>query len=76
VEGEIKLKDLENTLNSINSNGPSPNTIKRVFEDMKVGDLKFTDNQILLLQIINTGTSRISTAPEPFSDNLVLKGVP
>ena len=69
-----KLHDLMETLKSINSNAPSPNTIKLVLEDKEVGALGITENQILLLQTYSR-TSRISTAPETLFDNPVHKGV-
>ena len=48
-----------------------PDTIREVFERDKVEDFGLRDDEILLVRM--GSTSRISTAPEPLSDNCVHK---
>jgi hypothetical protein len=49
------------------------NAITRIYANEQVADLGLSDGEILVIQIL--GTSRISTVPEAFSDNLVDQGI-
>ena len=48
--------------------------IDKIIASTLVADFGLSDGEILVIQIL--GTSRISTAPEVFSDNLVDKSIP
>lgn len=64
--GEGPFNDSDLLQDALNRN---PNDIiKKIDPRTKVADLKLSDDDILVLQILS-GTSRISTAPEAFSDN-------
>ena len=50
-----------------------PNIVEKIYGNERVADLGLSEGVILVIEIL--GTSRISTAPEAFSDDLVDQGI-